>query len=134
MDCLYAILLNNLSLFFFNITILKFFNLNNLFFRFNNLAINILGRNFFLNCNFIFSFFIINHMPMYLWPMILTLNNIYYWSFLSNNFSLRIFYCKSLYYSWWTRLIFSYFLFPSYYITILIFNNLYLFLYLLIIF
>lgn len=134
MYCLYPILLNNFSLFFFNITILKFFNLNNLFFRFNNLAINILGGNFFLNCNFISNFFIINHVPMYFWLIILTLNHIYNWSFLSNNFSLRILYCISLYYSWWTRLIFSYFLFPSYYITILIFNNLYLFLHLLITF
>lgn len=131
---LYPILLNNLSLFFFNITILKFFNLNNLFFRFNNLSINILGGNFFLNCNFISNFFIINHVSMYFWLIILTLNHIYNWSFLSNNFSLRILYCISLYYSWWTRLIFSYFLFPSYYITILIFNNLYLFLHLLITF
>ena len=64
-------------------------------------------------------------MAVYLWSLFI-FSNVYYFSLLSYHFTICIFYCASIYKSFISLFILSYFLLPTHHISLLIFYYLYL--------
>lgn len=64
-------------------------------------------------------------MAVYLWALFI-FSHMYYFSLLSDHFTICVFYCASVYKSFLSIFILSYFLLPAHHIALLIFDYLYL--------